>query len=125
MIEDIIIITNNPLTKQNAGSRYTVEFVNGSTMDVYIKVRDCIHKGHKLLTHPLMSSVKPNETPYRTVIISKCIYSTIDYDSVNYIENSIHTTCKFIKMYKIPDWSESVLRDFEVIDYDMIKSIID
>lgn len=125
MIEKIIIITNNPLTKQNVENRYTVEFIEGSTMDVYVRVRDYIHKGHRLLTHPLAGSVKPNETPYRTVIISKCKEDTIDYDSVNYIESAIHTTMKFIKMYKIPNWSENVLNDFQVIDYDLIEGVLD
>lgn len=121
MIEPAIIITNNPITKEKIQNKYAIEFVEGSTMDVYIKVRDYVHKGHKLLTHPLMSSVKPNETPYRTVIISKSGNNIIDMDSLNYIENSIQTTQKFLKMFGIPNWDETVLIDFQVIDYDLIS----
>lgn len=121
MIEPAIIITNNPMTREKIQNKYPIEFVEGSTMDVYIKVRDYIHKGHKLLTHPLMSSVKPNETPYRTVIISKNGNNTIDMESLNYIESSIQTTQKFLKMFGIPDWDETVLIDFQVIDYDLIS----
>ncbi|HAZ36265.1 MAG TPA: GrdX protein, partial [Clostridiaceae bacterium] len=64
MVEKLIIITNNPLSKEFFNDKYEVQFINGSLMDVLIKVRDLIHKGYVLLTHPLMGSVKPNQTPY-------------------------------------------------------------
>ncbi|MCT8975884.1 GrdX family protein [Clostridium sp. CX1] len=120
MIEPIIVVTNNPMSKENLSSKYVTEFIDGSTIDVFKKVRSYIHNGHKLLTHPLMSSIKPNETPYRTVIISKNREKAVEVDSLKYIEEGISSTEKFTNKFGIPNWSEQVLEDFQLIDYDLI-----
>lgn len=124
MIEPIKIVTNNPLSKENFEKKYEVEFVNGNVKDTYVKVRDYIHMGHRLLTHPLMSSVKPNEVPYRTIIITKKKGDNIDIDSLMIIESSIETLDKFLKDFTIPSWNEAVLEDFKLIDYDLIYHAI-
>lgn len=121
MIEKVLVVTNNPLSKRELGAKYEILYIEGSVMDVFRKVRDYIHKGHRLLTHPLMSSIKPNETPFRTIILTKEGNNIIDMQSLGYIEEGIHTTEKFLKNYGIPDWDESTLSDFELIDYDLIS----
>lgn len=123
MLERVIVITNNPMSYENLKEGHVVDFIEGSTMDVFVKVRDYIHKGHKLLTHPLMSSIKPNETPYRTVIITKNKNTIIDEESLKYIEEGIHATEKFTKDFGIPKWTEKVLEDFQLIDYDLIYHV--
>lgn len=123
MIEPFIVITNNPLSKEYLEGKHHVEFIPKDTMEVLKRVRDCIHKGHKLLTHPLTSSIKPNETPYRTILISKNNYKEIDFDSLTIIEEAIITTEKFLKI-GVAVWNEQVLEDFRVIDYDMIYHVI-
>ncbi|MEK6266189.1 MAG: GrdX family protein [Clostridium sp.] len=120
MIEPLIIVTNNPMSKEQFESKYKVVFIKGSMMDILKKVRNNIHEGHKLLTHPLMSSVKPNETPYRTICISKEILSEVDLQSLSIIEESIMTTEKFLKNFKTPQWNEKILLDFQLIDFDII-----
>ena len=124
MIEPLIIITNNPMSKEQFGSKYKVVFVEGSMMDILKKVRDTIHIGHKLLTHPLMSSIKPNETPYRTICISKEVLSKVDLQSLSIIEECIMTTEKFLNDFKTPQWNEKILLDFQLIDYDIIYHAI-
>jgi hypothetical protein len=120
VIERIVVITNNPMSKDGFSDKYTVNYIEGGVMEVFKKVRDQIHCGHKILTHPLMSSIKPNETPYRTVLITEKKLPNIDMDSLDIIENAIMTTEKFIRDFNIPSWSESVLKDFQLIDYDLI-----
>jgi hypothetical protein len=120
MIEPIIIITNNPMSRENLKNSYMIDFLDGSTIEVLKKVRDYIHRGHKLFTHPLMSSIKPNETPYRTVIISKNTNNIVDMESLKYIEEGIYATEKFTKNLGIPKWSQKVLEDFQLVDYDLI-----
>lgn len=121
MIEAILIITNNPKCLAEFNQKYAVEFLNGELMDVLKVVRNYIHAGHSLLTHPLSSSIKPNETPYKTVIITKLKKEVIDFQSVNFIEQAIHTTEKFIKDRGTPAWSDKILNDFMLIDYDIIS----
>lgn len=124
MIIKPMIITNNKLTFDNFTGEFKVEFVDGGLVDVMIKVRDYIHKGHKLLTHPLMGSIKPNETPYKSVAISLNVQMAADMDSVMLIENSIETAYRFIKNKPLRQWPESALEDFSVIDYDLIKNAL-
>ena len=124
MIEPLIIITNNPMSKEKFQSNYEVVFIQGTMMDILKKVRDNIHEGHKLLTHPLMSSIKPNETPYRTICISKEKLSKVDLQSLSIIEESIMSTEKFLNDFKTPQWNEKILLDFQLIDSDLIYHAI-
>lgn len=124
MIEPLIIITNNPMSKEQFEKKYKVIHIDGTMMDILKKVRDYIHVGHKLLTHPLMSSIKPNETPYRTICISKDKLSKVDLQSLSIIEESIMTTEKFLKDFKTPQWNEKILLDFQLIDFDLIYHAI-
>ncbi|WP_142414258.1 GrdX family protein [Hathewaya massiliensis] len=120
MVEQLFIITNNPLSEKNFSEKYEVIFIDGPMEEVYRAVRDKIHIGHKLLTHPLMGSVKPNETPYRTVCLSKEKLKSVDLDSLSIIESSIMTLKKFLNISPLPIYGESVMKDFQVIDYDLI-----
>ena len=124
MIEPLIIVTNNPMSKKQFESNYEVVFFEGTMMDILKKVRDNIHEGHKLLTHPLMSSIKPNETPYRTICISKEKLSNVDLQSLSIIEESIMSTEKFLNDFNTPQWNEKILQDFQLIDSDLIYHAI-
>lgn len=124
IIEKIIVITNNPLSLEKFKEKYEVELVDGHVTSVLNRVRDYIHKGHRLLTHPLMSSIKPNETPYRTILISKDKIQGVDMDSLSIIENAVMTTEKFIRDFNIPNWNEKILEDFRLIDYDLVYHAI-
>ena len=124
MIEPLIIVTNNPMSKEQFESKYKVVLIEGTMMDILKKVRDNIHEGHKLLTHPLMSSIKPNETPYRTICISIEKLSKVDLQSLSIIEESIMSTEKFLKDFKTPEWNEKILLDFQLIDSDLIYHAI-
>ena len=119
-----VVITNNLKVKQKYDKEHNVEFVDGSLLDVLIMVRDRIHEGYKLLTHPLAGSVKPNETPYKSVLIS-CDKGDLDLDSLLMISSNIETVQKFINIKKPIEWKEKILADFMEIDLDLISSGIE
>ena len=119
-----VVITNNLKVKQKYDKEYNVEFVDGSLLDVLIMVRDRIHEGHKLLTHPLAGSIKPNETPYKSVLIS-CNKGDLDLDSLLMISSNIETVQKFINIKQPIEWKEKILADFMLIDLDLISSGIE
>ena len=83
------------------------------------EVRDRIHDGHLLLTHPLSGSVKPNETPYKSVLISAG-KEEVDRRSLTIIENAIDACHKF--QDKTGRYGESVLEDFQLIDWTLLES---
>lgn len=120
-----ILVTNNSLV--NETYKENIEIIYLESLD-YLKVletvRDKVHLGHKLLTHPLSGSVKPNETPFKSVIISEEVGS-MDFDSLNIIEESILTAKKFLDQRKIKDWPDEVLKDFRTIDFSIITSGIE
>lgn len=124
MIEKAIIVTNNALSQSEFGIRFEIDFIEGSLLEVLISVRDYIHNGHILLTHPLMGSIKPNQTPYKTVVVSKRRLKEVDIDSLMYIESSIESTVKLLRDKPLKQWPERVLEDYRLIDCDLIKNAL-
>lgn len=120
-----IIVTNNPYVYDKYKDEYEIIYKEEYTyMDVLEKVREKIHGGYQLKSHPLSGSVKPNETPYKTILISH-EPSTLDESGLNIIEESILTVKKFYNNQKTPVWLESVLDDFRVIDLSLIQNVLD
>ncbi|MGO5067126.1 MULTISPECIES: GrdX family protein [unclassified Clostridium] len=124
MNNKVIMVTNNKMISEKFNENCQVKFISGNVNEVFKIARDYVHKGHELLTHPLMSSVKPNETPYRTVVISKHCKSVVSMESLNYIEESIQSLEKFQKSCGIPKWNDNILKDFRLIDYDLIYNAL-
>lgn len=119
----MIFITNNPLINEKYAEDFKVNFHNNEFIKILEITRDKIHCGHKLLTHPLSSSIKPNETPYKTIIITEDS-ANLDIDSLMLIENSIHTTQKFLSDKVISNWNERELKDFQIVDFDLIENTL-
>lgn len=116
-----IIVTNNPLVYGKYNDNFHVDYKQQTFNQVLISVRDLIHLGHKLLTHPLSGSVKPNETVFKTIIVSEK-QSTLDLDSLRIIEQSIETARKFgINQHLL---SENMLNDFSLVDLSLVESVI-
>ncbi len=117
-----IIITNNPLVKEKYNNDFSVEYYNLGFLELLELVRDKIHLGYKLLTHPLSSSVKPNETPYKTIVVASG--DKLDEESLLIIENSILTAKKLINDTGLPKWNKSILDDFQVVDLSIIEGAL-
>lgn len=121
------VITNNAnLLEDDALKQFDIdEIIYMNTLDiieVMKTVRNYIHKGYKLLTHPLSGSVKPVETPFKSVAIS-VDPTTLDMQSLTIIEDAIQMAEKFKhnenRAFTIP---ENILADFRLIDFGLIKS---
>lgn len=120
-----IIVTNNPYVYEKFKDQFEMDYSEDYTyMNVLEKVREKVHQGHKLTTHPLSGSVKPNETPYKTIMISSGKKDELDVDGVSIIEESILTVKKFYNNKMTPLWTERVLDDFRVIDLSLIEHVI-
>ncbi|MDF2530716.1 MAG: GrdX protein [Clostridia bacterium] len=117
------MITNNPEVYKLYENSYPMKFSQGGYHDVLIEVRDLVHQGCELISHPLMGSVKPNETPYRSIILKQG--SQTDLQSVEIIESSIQTYEKFKKMKSLPMWSHKILEDFQFVDLKLFESAIE
>lgn len=123
------IITNNCLVrdKYSSGlSNLKVEYLeNGTCLEVLVKVRDFLHKGRRLETHPMSGSVKPNQNPYKTVIISDDKTDAEELkEFVTVIENGIITFQNFLRDRPLPDWSDALREDFKIVDLSLIESAV-
>lgn len=114
-----IIITNNPLVLEKLDKKRNVIYKEISYEEILKDVRDRIHDGHRLLTHPLSGSVKPNETPYKSILISEG-KEKMDEWSVQMIENAISACGKF--EFKSDRYKPEVYKDFQLIDWTLLES---
>lgn len=121
---DWFIVTNNVEVKNEYGTGGKVIYLEDKMyIDVLHYVRDKVHMGHRLLTHVLSGSVKPNETPYKSVLVSR-EQCEMDLDSLSIIESSIQVYMKFEHTKNNPKWTQNHLKDFRTIDLSLIKSAI-
>lgn len=121
-----IVVTNNKKCRDEFQKVMKVDYLeNGSYIDVLVKVRDYIHLGYRLETHPMAGSLKPNQIPYKTIIISDSEVEKqefFEYDIV--MENSIESCVKFMKDRRTPDWPENILEDFRDVDLSLIEGAV-
>ncbi len=119
-----ILITNNKLVYDEYKGKFEVVYDDDfDYLGILEMVRNKIHEGYQLLTHPLSGSIKPNETPYKSILISSN-KSVLDISGLMIVEESILTAKKFLNNKKTPDWTEKVLDDFRVIDYSLISNVL-
>lgn len=119
-----MIVTNNDKVYNELKNDYNIYYEDCSFRNILVYVRDRIHEGHTLLTHPLSSSIKPNETPYKSVIISDK-KNKLDNDSLLIIENAILTFDKFARdaNYTV-ELTDRICNDFKTVDLSVIKSAL-
>lgn len=121
-----IIVTNNPLVRDTYKDK-EVEFYDIKYQEILQTVKNKIALGHKILTHPLSGSVKPKETPYKSIMISKetvgANATEVDLESLEIIEDAIATCEKFKE--RSDKWTPQVLKDFQLVDFTLIDSAID
>lgn len=120
-----VIITNNEYVYEKYKDKREVLYKKDlNYMEILEFVRNRVHEGYELLTHPLSGSVKPNETPYKSIIMSNK-KGDFDDSGLSIVENSILTTRKFMSYKSTPDWTDTILDDFRVIDLSLMENAID
>ena len=115
------VITNNPLVKESFADTEDICYFEITYKDLLLKVRDMVFEGYELLSHPLSGSVKPGETPYKSVLISSK-KENINMQSVKLIEQALETYKKFTD--RTVGLREDVLNDFQTVDMTLIESAL-
>lgn len=119
-----LIITNNPKVYRRYGERFHTQYLPDSYLDVLIRIRDALHSGCRLLTHPMAGSLKPNQTPFRSAILEGNCGQKQSWDDLILIENSITAYHKFTAGRATPDWTEKIRDDFATIDLSFMESAV-
>ena len=118
-MEKVTLVTNNDRVYEKYREDMEVLLLD-SYRDVLLKVRDLVYDRHILLTHPQASSLKPNQTPYRSVIV----YPGSGED-ITLIEKCIETYDQWQEIAATPhNYQKSVAEDFKTIDLSVIENIV-
>lgn len=128
-----LIVTNNSKVYDSHKDAMEVLFLEEATyLQVLEQARDLIHRGGKLLSHPMAGSLKPNQTPYRSVLLEQpercqdlqANPPVLDMESLRLIENSIESAKKFLANKGTPSWPPKIKEDFKTVDLSIIDSAI-
>ena len=125
-MQRVLCITNNPrwpATLPQDG----LEFVDGSSLAVFQRARDLVHRGWKFLGHPLYGNFNPSKVPYRTLLLA----SPPDGEGMVDIE-SFAMLEKALEQFRAleadtdgeadrPSLPENILRDYEIVDYELMR----
>ncbi|HOL18409.1 MAG TPA: GrdX family protein [Bacillota bacterium] len=115
-------MTNNPKVVESYPG-LDVRAVEGPVLELFLRVRDLVHRGHRLLTHPLSGSLKPGRIPYKTVIL-EAAKTGLDLESLRYIENSIEAYHRTAAGSPAA-WPEPLLADYAVIDLSHVQAALE
>lgn len=118
-----ILVTNNDRAAEKWGDKVEQVVLVETYEEVLLKARDLIHTNHKLLTHPQASSLKPNQTPYRTILLYG-ESGSVDGEDVCLIEKAIETYGKWNAIKKVPEYDGKIAYDYKTIDLSMIENVI-
>ena len=123
MRSNVVLLSNN---ESLARSVKNGRFVAGSSLDVLIAVRDAVHLGGRLLTHPLCGNLRPYQQPFRSVLVEEFPGELVDLESLSMIENavSIYKSCE--KRLLLPqDLDEGKRADYAFIDGELMKESLE
>ncbi len=113
------LITNNDTLCANVISS---EYIDGSSLDVLLRVRGLVHSGSIIITHPLCGNLRPNHQPYRSIIIDD-VKGQVDFDSLALIEQaiSVYESCKLILPCELDELKRA---DYAYVDAEIMRESI-
>lgn len=121
----IVLVTNNQKFLSKVPS---TEFIDGSSWDVLVRVRDMIHEGWELVSHPLYGNLRPYQQPFRSAVLTfEKPGSTrkIDEYSLNLIEHalSVYRSCsdRLLLRGVLPEATEM---DYAFMDMELLKNTL-
>lgn len=123
-----MVVTNNPMVRDKMpDTDLELIWVEGVYEDVLLAVRNRVHEGYQLLTHPLAGSVKPYETPYRTILLS-AEPGALHMASLSILEQAFTLLSSFKgkdgSLHSLRTYREEHLPDLQLVDYGLMKAAI-
>ena len=130
MRKDVVLVTNNPCFQQSIGSSRLL-FLHGTPLDVLTAARDAIHLGSELLTHPLYGNLRPDQQPFRSILLRnlalneknrKNSSAAFYLESVSMIEEAVLLYRSYGNRLLAPGCLPcSVRRDYASVDSELIR----
>ena len=115
-----VCISNNPSLK---GHVKTLDYLDAGALDVLRAGRDLIHLGWELLADPLYGNFKPNQQPYRSLILRKddTLNQSLDMSSLNLIENAIAVFNGASRVTLPGELPEKMDTDYKYLDFVLLE----
>lgn len=122
-----MMVTNNVKCYERwGGTQNVICREEWSYLDVLIQARNYVQRGWCLLTHPMAGSLKPNQMPYRSILLAESSPEQKEpYGDELLMENSIESCLKFIRQRPLTRWPESICDDFRTVDLSLMESAIE
>ncbi len=124
-----LIITNNPqiaeyIERNHGDSNNSTEAKDiklifcATREELYIQVRDHIHRNWKLQNHAMYGNIQLHKQPYRSMVLTEG--TELDTRSLQLWEQAMER----VQRNNPPSYSEKVLEDFQALDLSLFKSIV-
>jgi hypothetical protein len=124
-----LILTNNPLATEKFGNTHDVRFMDVTSREILHEARRIVCEGSVLLNHPLYGSVKPNETPYRSLLLTKTGSSRGAGAVMDERESAMLIDKAFVAFNKFTDKKKTtnpqLLEDYQVVDLSLLASAVE
>lgn len=120
--EELLIITNNPLLKES----YDVEqrWVEGTCKEVIMQTYNLVAMGHQLISHPLAGSIKPNQNPFKSILITK-IPGEVDLSALKLVANCLRKAEEFTENMIEIDLRAAYKQDLQLADHYLLSSALE
>ena len=116
------VLTNNPMVREKVAPGKKVVFERGDMRHLFEEAQGYVARGHRLLTHPLSGSVKPGETPYKSMLMAADAAPGVDANSCRLLANALDACGKFADKTHL--YNEKTLHDLQIVDYSLLEGAI-
>ena len=116
-------LTNN---KNLAACLEEAQFVDGPALSVLKRARDLIHSGWELEANPLYGNLKPNQQPYRTLVLKSKKGKTgllVDHYSLQLIESAIAVYSDSVTR-EPGDMTDDIESDYKYVDFALMEETL-
>ena len=116
------VLTNNPMVREKVAPGKRVVFECSDMRHLFEEAQNYVARGHRLLTHPLSGSVKPGETPYKSMLMAADAAPGVDANSCRLLANALDACGKFADKTHL--YNEKTLHDLHIVDYSLLEGAI-
>lgn len=122
-MKKFLLLTNNPRFNSLNFDKVEINFFEDKNyLEMFYKVRDLIHLGYRLLTHPLYGNFRPRDTLFRTFIVVKD--DKLDVDSLMLVEDAIKRAEHTFNETVPRRMTDSIISDLSEIDMELILPVL-
>ncbi|MGS0764957.1 GrdX family protein [Syntrophomonas curvata] len=118
-LRQVLIITNNPMVKNTNNAE--ICFVTGDCRHVLYQAFNKVAMGHRLLSHPLAGSIKPETNPYRSVVLSR-LKTGVELSTLAMLERCLEKVEAGIGKRAAAGNDLSFAQDFQMIDKELLEA---